>query len=158
MCLFWQGVSNVGALVYSMCKSHKKTQGFGEREDSERERCAVMCQVKCVWAQRVGTVLRFLTLGKECVQGRSPACTCTLLSPALSPVLVCVSEALSVFPVIIATSASCHPRTPGPSVCIIVQVSVSIFVIVCIYECKAHLLCAQMHMCLVCISLMSLSV
>lgn len=73
----------MGALLYSisMCKAHEKTQGFGEGEDSEREWCAVMCQVMCVWAQRAEMVLR---IGKECVQGRSPACTCVRSSHPLS--------------------------------------------------------------------------
>jgi len=62
------------------------------------EWCAVMCQVMCVWAQRAETGLIILMLGKECVQGRSPACMC-VCSP-LSALLVCVSLALSVFLVI----------------------------------------------------------
>lgn len=42
----------MGALVYSisMCKAHEKTQGFGEREDGERERCDVLGDV-CMGAK-----------------------------------------------------------------------------------------------------------
>lgn len=82
-----------------MCKAHEKKQGFGERGDSERERCAVMCQVMCVWAQRAGTVLRFPILEKECMRGRSLMGTCTRLSLALSGSALCLCSFISL---------SCH--------------------------------------------------
>ncbi len=140
-----------------MCKAHEKKQGFGERGDSERERCVVMCQVMCVWAQRAGTVLRFPILEKECMRGRLLLGTCTHLSLALSGSALCLCSviSLSCHHSYICTMSSQHSR---PSVCIIVQVCVSIFVVVRVSECEAHISCARMHMYVVCVSLMSLSV
>lgn len=83
------------------------------------------------------TVLIFLMLENEFMPVYERKHTVTV---SLSG-LFCVSAALSVSPVIIATSATCHPCTPEPSVCLTVQVCVSISVAVCISQCEAHRVC-----------------
>lgn len=138
-----------------MCKAHEKKQGFDERGDSESERCAVMCQVMCVWAQRAGTVLIFLILEKESMLGHSLMDTCTCLSLSLSP-----GSALCLLSFI---SLSCHHSyicnmSSQYSRAKCVYNCAGMCVHLCISECKAHILCARMHMCLVCVSLMSPSV